>query len=160
MSNSSPPPELKAHAGSCDEELRIIPEPSYKLSDNNPPAIVFEDTPQPTDYPNLNHQPLKRSKKPTILTRIWRKIDMNPTVAMIMIKPAIASAISLAICQRHSVAVNFLNFGYLIIIVAITTVPILPRGKYLMNLVLSLVSLIDILLQPLYITNDALTSSS
>ena len=84
---------------------------------------------------------------------------MNPTVAMIMIKPAIASVVSLAICQRHSVAANFLNFGYLIIIVAITTVPILPRGKYLMNLVLSLVSLLNVLSTSLSNTYDISLSS-
>jgi len=33
---------------------------------------------------------------------------------------------------------SYLNFGYLIIITSITTVPILPRGKFLLNLFLSL----------------------
>jgi hypothetical protein len=33
---------------------------------------------------------------------------------------------------------SYLNFGYLIVITSITTVPILPRGKFLLNLFLSL----------------------
>lgn len=61
---------------------------------------------------------------------------------MIMVKPSISAVIAMAIYQKHSVAVNYLNLGYLIIIISIITVPILPRGKYLMNLFLCLVSLI------------------
>jgi hypothetical protein len=80
------------------------------------------------------------AKKPPLLTRIWKKLGINGFVVMIMVKPAVAATISMAIFQSQKVAVHYLNLGYLIIIISITTVPILPRGKFLLNLFLSLVS--------------------
>lgn len=79
------------------------------------------------------------SKNPSLIKRIWAKIGINGYVAMIMIKPALAAAISMAIYQIHAVAAIYLNFGYLIVIISITTVPILPRGKFLMNLFVTVV---------------------
>ena len=61
---------------------------------------------------------------------------------MIMVKPAVAATISMAIFQSQKVAVHYLNLGYLIIIISVTTVPILPRGKFLLNLFLSVVSVL------------------
>lgn len=72
-----------------------------------------------------------------MLQRAWKKLDFNPTTIMIMVKPAIAATIAMAIFQSHAVANHYLNLGYLIIIVSITTVPILPRGKFIMNLLIS-----------------------
>jgi hypothetical protein len=80
--------------------------------------------------------PAKRS----ILKRLWTKIGINGFVVMFMVKPALAATISMAIYQKYSVAQNYLNFGYLTIIVSVLAVPILPRGKFLMNLFFSVVS--------------------
>jgi hypothetical protein len=80
------------------------------------------------------------AKKPQLFTRIWKKLGINGFVVMIMVKPAVAATISMAIYQSQKVAVHYLNLGYLIIVISITTVPILPRGKFLLNLFLSLVS--------------------
>ncbi|KAG4438513.1 hypothetical protein IFR05_005987 [Cadophora sp. M221] len=82
--------------------------------------------------------PSPTPKKPFILLRAWKKLGITPLVFMIMVKPAISAVIAMGIYQKHSVAVNYLNLGYLIIIISIITVPILPRGKYLMNLFLCL----------------------
>lgn len=90
-----------------------------------------QDDPPPSSTP----------RKPFILLRAWKKLGITPLVFMIMVKPAISAVIAMGIYQKHSVAVNYLNLGYLIIIISIITVPILPRGKYLMNLFLCLVSL-------------------
>jgi hypothetical protein len=65
-------------------------------------------------------------------------------VFMIMLKPAVAATIAMAIFQKYAVAKNYFNFGYLIIVVSIITVPILPRGKFLMNLFATLVSMLDL----------------
>jgi hypothetical protein len=92
--------------------------------------------------PNNIHEatPSTSTKKPPLIKRIWKKLGINGVVMMIMVKPAVAATISMAIYQKKSVAVHYLNFGYLIIIVSISTVPILPRGKFLLNLFLSVVS--------------------
>jgi hypothetical protein len=84
--------------------------------------------------------PSTPTKKPLLIKRIWKRLGINGVVMMIMVKPAVAATISMAIYQKKSVAAHYLNFGYLIIIVSITTVPILPRGKFLLNLFLSVVS--------------------
>lgn len=90
-------------------------------------------------------------KKPSVFQRAWKALAFNPTTIMIMVKPAIAATIAMAIFQSHSVAKHYLNFGYLIIIVSITTVPILPRGKFIMNLLISVVCQISITIQkPLF----------
>lgn len=78
--------------------------------------------------------------KSSVMKRVWKKMGINGLVVMIMVKPAIAATISMAIYQSQRVAVNYLNLGYLIIIVSVTTVPILPRGKFLLNFFLSVVS--------------------
>ncbi|PVH88337.1 hypothetical protein DL98DRAFT_478193 [Cadophora sp. DSE1049] len=77
-------------------------------------------------------------RKQFMLGRAWKKMGITPQIFMIMVKPSISAVIAMAIYQKHSVAVNYLNLGYLIIIISIITVPILPRGKYLMNLFLCL----------------------
>lgn len=84
------------------------------------------------------------AKSPSLLTRGWKKLGINGFVVMIMVKPAVAATISMAIFQSQKVAVHYQNLGYLIIIISITTVPILPRGKFLLNLFLSVVSYLSL----------------
>lgn len=83
--------------------------------------------------------PVINPKKPSLLSRTWKKLGFTSTVFMIMFKPAVAATIAMAMYQKHAVARNYYNFGYLTIIIAITTVPILPRGKFLVNLLVTVV---------------------
>lgn len=78
--------------------------------------------------------------KPSILKRVWGKLGINAFVVMFMVKGALPPTIAISIYQRYSVAVNYLNLGYVMIVISILTVPVLPRGKYLMNLFVTLVS--------------------
>jgi hypothetical protein len=79
--------------------------------------------------------------KPSILKRAWGKLGINAMVVMFMVKGSLPPTISTAIYQRYSVAVNYLNLGYVMIVISILTVPVLPRGKYVMNLFITLVSI-------------------
>ena len=101
-----------------------------------------KETRSPQISKNLQNgvPPVPAAKKPSVLKRAWAKLGITPFVVMIMVKPAVAATISLAIYQSQKVAVHYLNLGYLIIVISVTTVPILPRGKFLLNLFLSLVS--------------------
>jgi cation transport ATPase len=94
----------------------------------------------PHHITNDDAPPAQSAKKQSLLKRIWTKLGFSPLVVMIMVKPALAATISMAIYQSHGVASHYLNLGYLIIVISITTVPILPRGKFLLNLFLSVVS--------------------
>jgi hypothetical protein len=78
-------------------------------------------------------------KKIPFWKRALAKLGFNPMVVMFMVKGALAPTICMAMYQKLSLAVHYLNLGYLMIIISILTVPILPRGKFLMNLLISLV---------------------
>jgi hypothetical protein len=93
-------------------------------------------------FPENIHEDAKSvpASKAPLFKRVWTKLGINKFVVMIMVKPAVAATISMAIYQKKSVAAHYLNFGYLIMIVSVTTVPILPRGKFLLNLFMSVVS--------------------
>jgi len=80
--------------------------------------------------------------RPSFLKRSWQKLGITEMVLMFMLKGSIAPTIALAFRERASVEANYLNFGYVSIIISITTVPILPRGKFLMNLIISVVFLL------------------
>ena len=127
-------------AESSTDDVKKISKLAPGVPSRDPPVVAIDSPHQPNNDTRPNPPLIETPKKPTVFRRAWTKLGMNPAVVMIMIKPAVAAVVSLAICQRHSIAVHFLNFGYLIIIVSITTVPILPRGKFLMNLIISLVS--------------------
>jgi hypothetical protein len=77
--------------------------------------------------------------KLSLLKRSWQKLGITPLVIMFMVKGMVAPTIALAIYQRPSVAANYLNFGFVMIVISITTVPILPRGQFIMNLMVSVV---------------------
>jgi len=99
--------------------------------------------------PNHKHDvaPSTPANKVPLLKRIWKKLGINGIVLMIMVKPAVAATIAMSIFQSQKVAVHYQNLGYLIIVISITTVPILPRGKFLLNLFLSLVGSFQSLLE-------------
>ena len=132
MSDPSPEPDK-----AVDENLAAI-----SASTEEPNHLDAKPSPQsiPTDAQNgSSAAPTPAPKKPNMLQRAWKKAGFNPTTITIMVKPAIAATIAMGIFQSQAVAKHYLNLGYLIIIVSITTVPILPRGKFIMNLLVSVV---------------------
>ena len=93
--------------------------------------------------PNGSQQPRTATAsavKPSTLKWVWGKLGFNPMVIMFMVKGSLPPTIAISIYQRYSVAVNYLNLGYVMIVISILTVPMLPRGKFLLNLLVSLVS--------------------
>jgi hypothetical protein len=112
--------------------------PTANTSDHSLPK-----TANPTDKkPESTHPdalaPLPNSKS-SLLKRSWQKLGITSLVTMFMVKGMVAPTIALAIYQRPSVAANYVNFGFVMIVVSITTVPILPRGQFIMNLIVSVV---------------------
>ncbi|KAK8061115.1 hypothetical protein PG997_015336 [Apiospora hydei] len=76
-------------------------------------------------------------KKPGRLAKMgFTPIDL-PTF-LIMVKGAVAPTIGIAIYQSTAVANYFTTLGYLVGIISILSVPILPRGKFLQNVVLNI----------------------
>lgn len=141
----SDPPEKEeiGHGGDSIDAIST----STKVNSSTDKQNTTKDNPPPPPPPPQNTGKIQDGpesspslEKPFILLRAWKKLGINPLVFMIMVKPAISATIAMAIYQKYSVATNYLNLGYIIIIISIITVPILPRGKYLMNLFLCVVS--------------------
>jgi hypothetical protein len=107
----------------------VDPETTAATQETNSHSL--EPTAKPSDTPT--------PPKVSILTRAWKASGITPLAIMFMVKGAVAPTIAMAIYQKHSVAINYLNFGYVIIVVSITTVPILPRGQFIMNLMVTVV---------------------
>lgn len=132
---ASPAPELHDSSNRNPQiNLESSPESSRANNDaglesrNSPTALIRNES---------NSQP---APAPSIFKRAWSKLGINGTVAALVFKGALAPLIATAIYQRKSVADVYLNFGYLIIVVSILAVTILPRGKFMMNMSISVVS--------------------
>lgn len=136
-------PQLEAPDG---EKLDITSQPSAEFhSMDNSASSNTANTNAPVtinsrDGGQLGATVPTSPSKPSILKRIWGKLGFNALAVMFMIKGALSPTIAISIYQRYSVAVNYLNLGYVMIVISILTVPVLPRGKYLMNLFITLVS--------------------
>lgn len=66
--------------------------------------------------------------------RLCNKMRLSPQVLIFTVKAAAAPTIAIAICQRHSVALHYMNFGYIMVVVSIITLPMLPRAQFILNL--------------------------
>ncbi|KAF6824623.1 hypothetical protein CMUS01_10150 [Colletotrichum musicola] len=75
----------------------------------------------------------KAPPKPGIMTRLGLDV---PTLLM-MFKGSLPPVIGVAIYQSTPVALYFTTLGYLVPIISVLALAILPRGKYLQNLVLN-----------------------
>lgn len=131
---------------SAKEKLGSVSPPSPELhsvhnsassSTANDSNIAATTTPSPMQN---GASVAATSPKPSIFNRAWGKVGINAFVVMIMVKGAIPPTIAISIYQRYVVAKNYLNLGYVMIVISLLTVPVLPRGKYLMNLLITLVS--------------------
>ncbi|KAL3292387.1 MFS transporter protein [Colletotrichum asianum] len=75
----------------------------------------------------------KPPPKPNLMTRLGLDV---PTV-MMMFKGSLPPIIGISIYQSTPVAQYFTTLGYLVPIISVLALAILPRGKYLQNLVLN-----------------------
>jgi len=96
----------------------------------------IEKKAEPTQQNGFTPSPKSKRSLPKSL---WHSLGFTPTVIMFMVKGTVAPTIALSIYQSPAVAVNYLNFGFVMIVISITTVPILPRGQFIMNLIVSVV---------------------
>ncbi|KAK8108482.1 hypothetical protein PG984_014283 [Apiospora sp. TS-2023a] len=77
-------------------------------------------------------------KKPGRLAKMgFTPIDL-PTF-LIMVKGAVAPTIGIAIYQHAAVANYFTTLGYLVGIISVLSLSILPRGKFLQNVILNVI---------------------
>jgi hypothetical protein len=84
--------------------------------------------------------PPPKKEKPSRfgLAGIKAKLGLNRAVLIPMFKGSLPPVIGIAMCQSEPVAHYFLTLGYLIPIISVLGLAVLPRGKFLQNLVLNL----------------------
>lgn len=76
-------------------------------------------------------------KKPGFIGAIMAKLNLDRTVLVPMFKGSLPPVIGIAMYQSSAVASQFATLGYLIPIISVLGLAILPRGKFLQNLVLN-----------------------
>ncbi|CZR54877.1 uncharacterized protein PAC_04761 [Phialocephala subalpina] len=86
---------------------------------------------------SADHDVPKQSKRPSIWKRIADKLQLNVPMVLLMFKGAVGPTVAVAIYQNSSVAAHYSTIGYLIPIMAILTVPILPRARFIQNFIVS-----------------------
>lgn len=79
-------------------------------------------------------------KKPNLLQRLVAKLDITTPMLMIMFKGSVAPVVAIAMYQSHAVSSYYVTLGYLIPIISVLALPTLPRGKFILNLVLNVVA--------------------
>ncbi|KAH9213556.1 hypothetical protein DL95DRAFT_524402 [Leptodontidium sp. 2 PMI_412] len=78
-----------------------------------------------------------KTNSPSLWKKIVGKLGLSVPVVLMMAKGAIAPTIGIAIYQNPKVAEHFSTIGYLIPIMSVLTVPIMPRARYLQNLLVT-----------------------
>ncbi|KAJ0166364.1 Uncharacterized protein CTA2_7573 [Colletotrichum tanaceti] len=79
-----------------------------------------------------------RPPKPKLRTRL----GLDAPTVMMMFKGSLPPLIGVAMYQSTAVAQYFTTLGYLVPIISVLALAILPRGKYLQNLVLNVVGIL------------------
>ncbi|KXH34024.1 hypothetical protein CSIM01_02359 [Colletotrichum simmondsii] len=79
----------------------------------------------------------KATKKPSPKPGLAARLGLDAPTLIMMFKGSLPPLIGIAIYQSTPVAQYFTTLGYLVPIISVLALAILPRGKYLQNLVLN-----------------------
>jgi len=83
-------------------------------------------------------------KRPNFITRkakaLWTTLDLDKATLITMFRGACAPTIALAFYQSNVVADEFTTLGYLVAIASILAIPIMPRAKFLQNLLFNVLA--------------------
>ncbi|KAF1957761.1 hypothetical protein CC80DRAFT_442674 [Byssothecium circinans] len=82
----------------------------------------------------------KKGKKPNFLTTLWKKIDLDLSTALMMMKAGLPPTIALAIYQKTAVADRYITLGYFIAVVSILGFCIMPRAKFIQTMTMNVLS--------------------
>ncbi|MCJ1317830.1 hypothetical protein MMC15_003157 [Xylographa vitiligo] len=79
--------------------------------------------------------------RPSVPERIWKRLGLNGTMLMTMLKGACPPVISLALYQSNAFADTFSTLGYLVGIMSILSFSILPRSKFFQTMMFNVIGL-------------------
>ncbi|KAK3334240.1 hypothetical protein B0T19DRAFT_148639 [Cercophora scortea] len=81
--------------------------------------------------------PRTKSKKPGLLSRLAAKLELDVPTLITMFRGSLPPVIGVAMYQAAPVTEYFNTLGYLVPIISVIALAMLPRGKFLMNMVLN-----------------------
>ncbi|OBT82678.1 hypothetical protein VE02_09333 [Pseudogymnoascus sp. 03VT05] len=79
--------------------------------------------------------------KPSKIKRIWAKLDLDLGTLMMMFKGSLAPIIAVAWYQSLDIARVFTTLGYLVPVIAVLSLSIMPRAKYIQTLILNTIGI-------------------
>ena len=80
-------------------------------------------------------------KKPGLLKRVWIAVGLDLPTLIVMLKGALPPIIALAMLRSKTVAAKYTTLGYLVSIMSLLGFAIMPRAKFVQNIVLNVVRL-------------------
>ena len=78
-------------------------------------------------------------KKPSLPRRVWAALALDPPTIITMAKGALPPIISLAALRSFAFAHKYTTLGYLVAIMSLLGFAIMPRAKFVQNMVLNIV---------------------
>lgn len=78
-------------------------------------------------------------KKPGPLKRAWTALGLDPPTIILMAKGGLPPIISLAALRSRTFAEKYTALGYLVAIMSLLGFAIMPRAKFVQNMMLNIV---------------------
>ncbi|KAH8694352.1 hypothetical protein BGZ61DRAFT_493928 [Ilyonectria robusta] len=111
---------------------------SPEKQQNGPPSQSPEKQEPAAAGENAEEGP---KPKPTTLKRFMDKVGLDAPTLILMFKGSIPPIIGLSIYQSTPISTYFTTQGYLIPIISVLAVAILPRDKFIQNLIFNLLAI-------------------
>lgn len=98
----------------------------------NAPTFKDELAPEPEE-----EAPEEKPKSPGFVEKTMQKLGLNDVLLKSMFKGSVAPVIGLAIYQAPSVMRQLTTLGYLVGVITVLSLAVLPRGKFIQNMILN-----------------------
>ncbi|KAK0646981.1 hypothetical protein B0T16DRAFT_429608 [Cercophora newfieldiana] len=119
-----------------ESAARQPPPPSGDDGHEHPEANGSQQQPQLKD----EEENVPRTKKPGFLQRFMTKHGISAPILMMMFKGTVPPIVAISMYQSHAVSSYYVTLGYLIPIISVLALPLLPRGKFMINLTLNVLA--------------------
>ncbi|KAL2131186.1 hypothetical protein VTI74DRAFT_5434 [Chaetomium olivicolor] len=83
---------------------------------------------------------LGKEKKPSKAAAFITKLGLDAPTLITMFRGSLPPTIGITMMQSHLVANYFMTLGYLVPIISVLAMAVMPRGKFMMNLLLNLLA--------------------
>jgi hypothetical protein len=99
----------------------------------NAPTFKDELAPEPEE----EEAPQDKPKSPGFVAKTMQKLGLNDILLKSMFKGSVAPVIGLAIYQAPAVRLQVTTLGYLVGVITVLSLAVLPRGKFIQNMILN-----------------------